>query len=286
MNDNFFSKFRESPRDEFARSLYAKLNREVQSPKSVYQKRPTRALAYVMAAFFVTLILSVAVSPASARAIVEKIIATLRVKGVTVFVDDEVYVPTGDAAIESYESYADVWTPVAPHDISSHYPFYAKFPDWVPAGFVLQERAALFFDTIYSEEPSSSVLVWKNKDNETIQLETTKGSCPNGEYYDPDGPLHDRRQDCTSSIYILVGPDTKIDVKTVKGQPATLFNRGAYFYDLSSSVQWNPSRWRPGKEPTTGLLMIWEVGGTTYFMVTDSDTITADDFVRIGESIP
>lgn len=286
MNDNFFSKFRQSPREEFAQSLYAKLNREVQPPKPVYQKRPSRALAYVMAAFLATIILGVAVAPASARAIVEKIIATLRVKGVTVFVDDEVYVPTGDAAVESYESYGDVWTPFAPRDIALQYPYYSRIPGWVPAGFVLQERAALFFATIYSEEPSSSILVWKNKDNETIQLETTKGSCPNGEYYDPDGPLHDRRQDCTHSIYILVGPGAKIDVKTVKGQPAIVINRDAYFYDLSSSVQWNPSRWRSGKDSTTGLWMTWEVDGITYFIVTDSKTITVDDFVRIGESIP
>lgn len=282
MNDDFLSKFRKSPRPEFAQSLYAKLAKDMH-PVQLTGRTTTRRLAYALTVLCLAVFLGVAVLPAAARAL-EKIIATIRMRGVTVFVDDEPYVPSSGE--ESYESYSFIWKPLAPSDISDDYPFFAKLPTWIPSGYLLQERVGLYFGNMYGL-PKEAVFEWKNNDGTMIQLEVIEGSCPNGAFYDPDGPLHDMRSDCTFSMYIFIGPDSKMESLTISGQPAFLFHGGVWFADLTGSVgKWNPYRGRVPKDPTSGAWMTWERDGRTFFLIVESDTVTRDDIVRMAESIP
>jgi hypothetical protein len=57
--------------------------------------------------------------------------------------------------------------------------------------------------------------------------------------------------------------------------------------DLSGSVRiWNPSRWRPTKDVTKGMSMIWEDGDRTFWLTIESVTITKGEALRLAESIP
>jgi len=281
MNDNFFSKFHQSPREEFAQSLYANLTKDV-NPSRLAGRTATRRFTYALAVVCLAVLLGIAVSPAAARAL-EKIISTIRMRGVTVIVDDEPYVSSGE---ESYESYSFIWKPLTTNDISDDYPFFAKLPTWIPSGYLLQERAGLYFGSMY-ESPSEAVFEWKNNDGKTIQLSVAAGSCPNGEFYDPNGPLHDRRSDCKIAMYVSIGPDSTMESLTISDQPAILFHKGVWFADLSGSVgKWNPYRARVPKDATSGAWMTWERDGRTFILTVESETIKREDIVRMAESIP
>jgi len=287
MNDDFLSNFRKSPRPEFAQSLHTKLTQDAKTRLFAGRNPTSKRIAYSLTVLCLIFALGIAVSPAAARAVVERIIATLRMRGVTVFVTDDVHddapVPTGE---EKFESYSFIWTPVTPRDLSVNYPFFAKLPTWVPTGYVLQERVALYYGNMYGT-PGSSLFQWKDNTGETIQLEVMRGSCPNGEFYDPDGPLHDQRPDCTLSMLVIVGPDSEMEVLTVNGQPAILFHGGVGFADLSGSVgKWNPYRGRSAKDATKGMWMTWESDGRTFRLIAESATITQEDLLRMAESIP
>lgn len=288
MNDDFLSKFRQSPRPEFAQSLYARLMQAAKAKpmisRQLIAKRITFALAALCLAFALTLALSPTVR-AAALAAMDNIIAKITVRGVTVLVVDEPSpVPTSGES-ESNESYAFVWTPLSPDDISADYSFFAKLPTWVPSGYTLQKRAALYYGSILETPPSSALFEWKDDSGETIQLEVIKGSCPNGPFYEPNGPLHDDRQDCTLPVYISVGLKSEPQVVAINGQPAVLFSGAMGLADLSGPVKkWNPSRWKSTTDATKGAWMIWESDGRTFWLT--STAITREELIRLAETIP
>jgi hypothetical protein len=207
------------------------------------------------------------------------IIAKVTVKGTTVLVNsDEPPTPSE----ESGESYSEIWTPISPNNISANYSFFARLPTWVPTGYVLQERAALYYGSMYAETPDSALFEWKDNTGETIQLQVMKGSCPNG-----PGPSQVRTSDCTLAIYVSVGLKSEPQVTAVNGEPAILYTGLTGFADLSGLVRkWNPSRWKAIKDITKGATMIWESKGRTFMLTVESATITKEDILRLAESIP
>ncbi|MBK8421086.1 hypothetical protein [Candidatus Villigracilis saccharophilus] len=288
MNDDFFSKFRQSPRPDFNQTLYTKLVQDAKTGTFISRRSTSKRIAFVLAILCLTFALILTVSPtvrAAALTVVENIIEKITVRGVTVLVRDEL-LPTPAKGQES-ESYSEVWTPLSPQDISTNYPFFAKLPTWVPADYVLQERAALYYGSIIETPPSSALFQWKDNSGETIQLEVREGSCPNGLLYDSNGPLHDYRSDCTVATFVTVGPENEPQVIAINDQPAVFFRGAAWLSDLSGSVRkWNPSRWGPTKDDTKGAWMIWENTGRTFMLVATSATITKEDVIRLAESIP
>lgn len=289
MNDDFLSNFRQTPRPDFAQALYTKLMHDAKAKPVIRRHSAAKRTAYVLAALCLMFALTLALSPAARAAaltVVGDIIEKITVRGVTILVSDEP-LPTPATPTEGGESYSEIWTPLSPRDISADHPFFAKLPAWVPTGYVLQERAALYYGAITEASPSSALFEWKDNTGETIQLEVRKGSCLNGEFYDPDGPLHDRRSDCTIGIYVIVGPEDKPQILAINDQPAVFFQGVWGLADLSDPVRkWNPSRWKPTKDVTTGAWITWENQGRTFMLVAESAAITQEDLLRLAESIP
>ncbi len=289
MNDDFLSKFHKSPRPEFAQSLFTKLAQDIEVSPFISRHSALKRITFALAALCLMFALTLSASPTArvaALAVVNDIIEKLSIRGVTVFVTDE-SLPTPATSAEESESYSTVWTPLSPQDISADYPFFAKLPTWIPNGYVFQERAALYYFSIIETPPFSALFEWKDNAGGTIQLEVMEGSCLNGQFYDPDGPLHDQRSDCTIGIYISVESDNKPEVLAINGQPAVFFRGVMKLADLSGSVRkWNPSREKLINDFTKGATMIWENEGRTFWLSVESAAITKEDVIRLAESIP
>lgn len=281
MNDDFFSSFRQSPRIEFNQALYTKLTQHEETA-TISRHLIAKRMAFALAAVCLIFVLTLAVSPplrAAALAAIDEIITKITVRGVTVFVSDEPapVVPTGVS-----ESYSVLWKPVGPEDISRNYSFFDKRPDWVPSGYVLEERAALYYPSIYGP-PVSAVFQWKNDAGRMIQLEVNEGSCPNGPFYE-SGVL---RSDCRIMTNISVGLENEPQVTAVNDQPAVFFRSFVGFAELSDPVrEWNPSRWKIIEGSTQSMWLIWENDGRTFVLNAGSPTVTKDDLIRMSESIP
>jgi len=278
MNDNFLSKFQQSPRPEFVQSLYANLARQTNAEHKISYTSPARRITVALAALCLLFALTLIISPtlrAAALAVVDDIIAKITVKGTTIFVSEEpVPIPTPGIS----ESYSMIWTPTTPGAIAADYPFFASMPLWIPPAYELQTRAALFFGSMYDESPSSALYEWKDRRGNTIQLSVMNGSCPNG-----SGPSQIPSSDCTLSIYISMGLDSEPQVVAVNDQPAVLYKGISTLSDLSGSVRkWNPSR---GKVINDGTTMIWESREKTFQLVIESAKITKKDALRLAESI-
>ncbi len=288
MNDDFLSKFRQSPRPEFAQFLYAKLMQDAKAKPMISRHLIAKRITFALAALCLAFALTIALSPtirAAALAAMDDIIAKITVRGVTVLVVDEPSPAPTTEGSESNESYAEVWTPLSPADISADYPFFAKLPTWVPSGYTLQKRAALYYGSILETPPSSAVFEWINDSGETIQLLVQIGSCPNGPFYDPNGPTHDRRSDCAIESWFIVGLKSEPQVVEINGQPAVLFSDVFGLADLSGSVKkWNPSRWKSTTDVTKGATITWESDGRTFLLL--STAITKEDLIRLAETIP
>lgn len=274
MNADFLSRFRQAPRPEFAEALYAKLNRDVQTRPQFNRGRVAKRLIFSLAALCLMFALTMAVSPA-VRAALSDIIAKITVRGTTVLVSEETPAPPVE-----YESYSLIWTPATPEEISVNYSFYARLPTWLPSGYTLQERAALYYASMFDESPFSSLFEWRDHAGESIQLQVVKGSCPNG-------PSRDPASGCTLNSFLIVGLASEPEIVAVNGQPAILYRGVAGLADLSSPTQkWNPSRSGSNNDVTRGWSTIWEKEGRTYFLAVESSAITKEDVIRLAESVP
>lgn len=279
MNDDFLSKFQQPPRPEFVQSLYTSLARQANAEQEVPHTSPARRIIIALAALCLLFALTLIISPtlrAAALALVDDIMAKITVRGTTVFVSEgSVPVPTSGIS----ESYSMIWTATTPGAIAAEYPFFASLPRWVPRGYKVQTRAALFFGSMYDETPTSALYEWKDPRGNTIQLSVMKGSCPNG-----PGPSQIPSSDCTLSINISVGLDSEPQVVAVNDQPAVLYKGISTLSDLSDPVRkWNPAR---GKVINAGTTIIWENGEKTFQLVIESTKITKKDALRLAGSIP
>jgi hypothetical protein len=280
MNEDFFSKFHQSPRPEFARSLYEKLMQDTKT-SPVYKRYFTvKRMAFGLMALCLVFILSMTMSPATraaARAVIDSIIGRITVKGITVSVSEDPPMPSGEGESESY---SEIWTPIHPDDISANHSFFAKLPTWIPAGYTIQERAALYYGSMYGVPPSSALFQWKNKMDENIQLWILRGACPNGS-------TENLTSNCTLATYITVGMESEPQIVAINDQPAILYEGIMGLADLSGSVRtWNPSRWKPMKDVAKGMSMIWEDGERTFWLTIESTGITKEEMLRLAESIP
>lgn len=274
MNDDFLSRFRQAPRPEFAQALYAKLNQRVEAHQQLNRSRLAKRLTLSLAMLGVVFTVTMTVSPV-VRAAVSDFIAKITVRGTTVLVDEETSVPAGE-----HESYSLIWIPATPQDVSTGYSFYAKAPSWLPSGYTLQERAALYYASMFDESPFSALFEWKNHADESIQLQVIKGACPNG-------PSHDPASGCTLESFISVGLESGPEVIAIDDQPAILYRGVAGLADLSGSTRkWNPSRLKPSGDIAKGWSLIWEKEGRTFHLVIESSAIAKEDVVRLAESIP
>jgi hypothetical protein len=284
MNDKFLYQLCEEPEPEFANNLRQKLTQPpfiklAQDAKAglftsryFTAKRMVSALVALSLAFALTL----AVSP-TVRAAVIDIIEKIIVKGTTVWVSDNVPAIKGES-----ESYSIIWTPVHPGDISTNYPDFAKLPTWVPSGYVLQDRAALFGSMI-QDNPNSVLFEWKNKHGDVIQLTVSKGSCPNGQVWESGEP----RSDCMYGFYINVDSENQPEVITINEQSAILFPDLQILMDLSEPLQqWNPYRGKYDNRDPEAFFLIWESIGMRFEIATKSWTISKRDLIRLAESIP
>jgi hypothetical protein len=215
-----------------------------------------------------------AISP-TVQAAVESIIARITVGGTTVIMD----APPPVSTLEN-ESYSLIWTQVSPETIQSNQPFFALLPTWIPSGYMLQERAALYYLSRFDQTPFSSLFEWRNDSGETIQLNILKGSCPNS-------PSHDPASGCTLSTYIQVGLKSQPEVIKINHQPAVLSTGPVTLADLSDPVEkWNPARWKLNSAAKEGSLLVWENDGRTFMLYVSSGIIAKEDLIHLAESIP
>lgn len=281
MNDEFLYQLNEEPDHGFAKSLRERLlqssdsdlRQSVKAQAFVNRypmaKRMVLALVALSVAFGVTL----ATSPA-VRAAVTDMIKTIIVRGVTVWVSDDVPAVKGEG-----ESYSEIWTPVRPSEI----PDFAKLPAWIPGGYLLQERAALFASVNQEEQAYSALFEWRDKHDNKIQLKVSKGTCPNGEFWESRA----RRSDCGRMMYIEVGSEYQPELITIHDQPALLFHDFQMLMNLSDPIQeWNPYRVKYDNRDPEALFLIWESGEMTFELATKSPAIWKADLMRIAESIP
>ena len=171
MNDKFLYLLQEEPDTEFVKALRQKLT--LFSPSQIGENENAismisqHSLAKRITLAFVALILAFAlaitISPA-VRAAVTDILETIIMRGTTVWVSNDVPAMRGES-----ETYSEIWTPVRPSELYTTYPDFAKQPAWVPRGFLLQERAALF-GSMTKDVPYSVLFEWKHPYGGTIQL--------------------------------------------------------------------------------------------------------------------
>ncbi len=278
MNDDFLSKFRQAPSPEFAQSLYTKLVQGTKARQPLSRNPTVRRIALVLAALCLAFVLTLAVSPA-ARAAVSNILATITLRGMIVWVNDDMPSVRGEG-----ESYGELWSPATPSEVVANYPFFAKLPTWIPSSYVLQERAALYYVTAWQNIPPEAALFeWKNDRGGTIQLTIRKASCPNGPTYDSGAA----RSDCLLRMYIYVSLENQPEVIAVNGEPALLLHDYLMLADLSDPVQkWNPSRGKYDNRDPEALSLTWESDGRTFQIFTKSPAISEKQLIRLAESIP
>jgi len=286
MNDDFIHLLYESPRPEFAQTLYTKLQREEKDRSTVQPRVPIGRLVMIPLVILGLILLTIGLVPSArvmALSVVNDIIAQITVRGVTVFVNDD---PPATQMVSESESYAVVWRPLSPEEITHEHPFFAKLPTWIPVGYTLQDRAALYYTSTIETPPHSALFQWEDELGGLIQLEVLNGSCLNGEFHDPDGEFKDRRSDCTLAMFISIGPENQQQVLMVHGQPAVFLDGVLGIADLSGTPQtWNPSRWK-SVEGASGMTMIWESDGRTYVLIAVSGSLPQEDMLRLAESIP
>jgi hypothetical protein len=276
MNDDFLCGFRQPPSPEFAQSLYARLVNEEKAQKIMHRtagKRAALALAVLSLAFALLMYVSPA-ARAAAQQVINELIGKITLKGITFFVSSDSADPSKFP--QEGESYELVWTPLSPSEISSDYSFLARMPAWVPSGYILQDRAALYYVSypIKPIPPDTAVFQWKNRAGEMIELMEQKGSCP----YEPSG------SGCTGQLSVSVGMNDEPQVIAVNDHPGVIFGGMTATYNLADPVKkWNPERW---KIVPKGLTMIWENGGTTFWLITNSQKVSRDNLIRLAESIP
>lgn len=284
MNDKFLYRLHEEPDPEFVKNLRQTLNRsssynikQDEKTGSILSRHPTaKRITLALAALILAFALAIMVSPA-VRAAVTDIIETIIVRGTTIWVNDDVPAVRGEE-----ESYSSIWTPVSPSKISADYPDFAKLPTWVPSGYVLQERAA-FFGSVGKDIPYSVLFEWKNKHGDTIQLDVSKGSCPNGLFWESGEP----RQDCTYRWSFNADSDNKPEVITINEQPAVLLPGLQILVDLSDPVgQWNPYRGKYDNRDPEAFFLVWDADGMLFQLAAKSPTISRRDLIRFAESVP
>jgi hypothetical protein len=281
MNDEFLYILHEEPEREFVNSLRESLHQSdlgnlrlgVKVQPLMSRHAAAKRLVVALMALSLAFGLALAISPA-ARAAVTDLIKTIIVRGTTVFVSNDVPAVKGEG-----ESYSTIWTPVRPREISD----LAKLPTWIPVGYILQERAALFADVYQEEQAYAALFEWKNKHGNSIQLKVSKGTCPNGEFWESGS----RRSDCGHMMYIEVGTEYQPELILIHDQPALLFPEFQLLMNLSDPVQeWNPSRVKYDNRDPEALFLIWESDGMTMELATKSPAIWKEDLIRIAESIP
>ena len=278
MNDEFLYTLQEEPESGFVNSLRQRLNHSfpadsAKAQSSMDRHPSVKRMILAAVALSLTFALTLAISPI-ARAAVTDMIKTIIVRGTTVWVSDDVPAVKGEG-----ESYSKIWTPVHPSEISD----FAKLPAWIPVGYLLQERAALFASVNQAEQADSALFEWRDKHDNRIQLQVSKGTCPNGEYWESGA----RRSDCGRMMYIEVGSEYQPDLITIHDQPALLFREFQILMNLSDPIQeWNPYRVSYDNRDPEALFLIWESDGMTFELATKSPAIWKADLIRIAESIP
>ncbi len=125
MNDDFLSQFREAPREEFARTLYARLAAQ-RAPASPRQTGFARwRMAFAVAALCVMLAATLAAVPATRAAVVR----VLRELGGLIFQEMN-RLPVQGPAVEGGSG--EIWSPA---EAEGRLPFHVRVPDWAPDGF-------------------------------------------------------------------------------------------------------------------------------------------------------
>jgi len=284
MDDKFLYQLYEDPQPEFVKNLgqkltespYSKVAQDTKAGSFISRQLTSRRMALALVALTLTFALVMTLSPAVRAAVID-IIKTITIRGTTVWVNDDVPAAKGEG-----ESYSVIWTPINPGDISTNYPDFAKLPTWIPPGYVLQERAALFGSMI-QDSPDSALVEWKNKHGGTIQLTVSEGSCPNGQVWESG----ERRSDCGRMVYLEVGSEYQPEILMIHDQPALLFPDFQILMDLSDPIlEWNPYRVKYDNRNPEALFLIWESDDMTFEIATKSPTIWKKDLIRIAESIP
>ena len=282
-DDDFLSEFRQSPRPEFAQALYAKLDQGAKAGALGGRHSIAKRVALALAGLCLLVLALYVAAPAEARAVVDDFIAKISIRGMTVKVYDEEF-PT---SLPASETYSEIWKAVSPGDIGAADAFFAALPAWVPPGYSLQEGAGLYFQSFHAKTASAAVFEWKNREAETIQLRVEKGSCPNGLFYDPDGPSLVMRTECLFAINISARLKSDPQLTRSRAHPAILYSELAGLADLSGPVKaWNPSRWKAIKDINSGSMLIWENEGRTYWITAESSSVSRADLLRMAESIP
>ena len=285
MNDKFLYQLREEPTPEFASSLRQRISRHSGSEFLSNRKAGTTmkpffsvkrfALAFV--ALLLVLALALTISPA-ARAAVSKIIETITMNGVTVWVSEDIPVLQGES-----ESYAELWTPLSPAELSARHPDLARLPAWIPDGYVLQERAALFGSMIRPKEPYAALFEWKNAQGGIIQIRVSKGACPNGQLWESGAP----RSDCAYAAGFNADAENPPEVLKIDNQEALLLPGLQILMNLADPLQeWNPYRGRYDNRDPQASLLIFETDGMRFEIATKAQDISKDELIRLAESIP
>jgi hypothetical protein len=139
MNDDFLNGFRESPRPEFARSLYGKLSRERQFARFRSRRAQTmRVVARVLAAVVLALGLTILVLPDVRVALTQFI---QNIAGFAYKETEQISPPKDGTPIEPDK--------ISLSEVQALLPQLTfGVPSWSPAGYILQEEVHFYGDFI------------------------------------------------------------------------------------------------------------------------------------------
>ena len=276
MNDDFLTGFHRPPSPEFAHTLLAKLVNE-ESAKKKLQRIVFLRVALAFSALCLALSVVLLVSPgarAFAQQVFNEIIGKITLEGITVSISKDHTNP--NVLPQERESYEFVWTPITPGEIAADYSDLAKLPGWIPSGYDLQDKAALYYESYPTRPipPKMAVFQWKNHAGEMIQLMVYRSNCS---YEQADSS-------CDSQLFVSVGMEDEPQEIKVNGHSAVIYGGLTFLYNLSDHVkEWNPARERLVQK---GLTLIWREAEIEFWVITNSKDISRGDLTRLAESIP
>jgi len=263
MEDDFLTRFYESPRPEFAEALYKRLASPPPRAAPWLERLPggTR-----MARTIGLTILALALIGACARAVfrpryvrVSDLIWVYETKATPEYrlVGDD-----GEIPCATPEGPIPTPTYITVEEAKDRLRMPLRVPTWVPQGFELDHVYAPELEVTTVEQASIS---WSNAEGQWISL-----------FAWPVGGFWVIQPGKTLQAVQLSAPPDGYEQVVVRGEPAVLL-RGRWAWPCSTDVE-------PGAWDKRRLELVWIEDGVEYTLRTSGDYVSEEDLIRMADS--
>jgi hypothetical protein len=256
MNDDFLHTWREPPRAEFARALYAQLSEQEADKMPAHTQSTAAMLRRLASVFGLTGLVMAGILLASpvARAQVTRWLGeVITVGGVNFKTVDATPFSGGTPVTRPSVESLDAAQAAVPEPL--------LVPTWVPEGFALQDSVAVNQALADANSPflATVTLTWKNPVNNQVIFQEV---------------LYFRPSEFGPGLWNMSPGGTAEEVE-VNGQPAAL---------VQEDVWWD---FEDGEERTTGALkLLWSQTDTVlYRFIAPEGSATAEALIQMAESI-